>query len=270
MSEHIQPAPDPHAAPTPATLPERTPGVLHERGGFAFGLIIKVGIGLAVIVIVTQIALWRLLAYQEIRNTAPLEGASSLALEDAQRPLSQRLLSVPPPHLEGIERESTLLVVRAGPNEEQRFFAAPTIHVHIKDEPARLFELREGQEVSVTYHLPGGVAGGFGVVTAVNSPPVKAEKEAPKSSIAPRTLTGTIIKIEPRSVEAARQWAEVQMERYDWADRQKEIARIPVADAMEAVLESKAFRSGDNKKGDGRSTLPTRSSSGRGRGGDRP
>ena len=87
---------------------------------------------------------------------------------------------------------------------------------------------------------------------------------------APRTLTGIVVKVEPRSVEAARRWADVQMDRYSWADRAKGVVRIPVATAMEEVLKSREFRSGSLKKSDGRIAPPGRSNSGRGSEGDKP
>jgi hypothetical protein len=87
---------------------------------------------------------------------------------------------------------------------------------------------------------------------------------------ATRVLNATVVKIEPRSVAAARVWAEVQLDRYGWADRPKEIARIPIALAMAEVLKSKEFRSDNTTKGAGRTALPVRSNSGRGSAGDRP
>ena len=271
MSEHIQPSPDPHPAPGAATLPERTPGVSYEKGGFDFRLILRLGFGLIVTVVVVHLAVWWLLVHYEIPNAPPLEGESSLGLDDARRPLGQRLLDVPPPHLEGIERESSLLILRTGESEQQRFYVAPNIHVSIKDRIARLFELREGQAVTITYHMPGGVAGGFGVATSIRSPPVKSTAEtAHELPDATRMLTATVVTVEPRSVEAARAWAEVQMDHYGWADRRKGIVRIPVATAMEEVLKSREFRSDARKKSDGRIAPPGRSNSGRGLGGDKP
>ena len=114
MSEHIQPSPDPHPAARRGGCPERTPGVSYEKSGFDFWLILRVGFGLIVTVVVLQLAVWWLLVHYEIPNAPPLEGESSLALDDARRPLGQRLLDVPPPHLEGIERESSLLILRTG------------------------------------------------------------------------------------------------------------------------------------------------------------
>jgi hypothetical protein len=179
MSEHIQPAPAPHHIPSGDTLPERTPGVLHERGGFNFRLILSVGGGLIITALIIHVAVWWLLSHYEIPHAPPLEGESSLALEDARRPLNQRLLDVPPPLLEGI-------------------------------------------------------------------------------------------RIEPRGVEAARQRAEARMNRYGWADRQQDVAHIPVAVAMEEVLQSKAFRPSEKKKSDGRIAPPARSNSGRGTEGGKP
>src|SRR5262249_18878888 len=152
----------------------------------------------------------------EKSDTLPAGSMSTLALDDARRPLGQRLDTMPPPHLEGIERESSLVILRVDEGKEERFFVAPNVRVRIDEtEKARLFELREGQQVTVAYDMPGGVAGGLGVVTSVTSPPVKAEKRAePELPDVTRTLTGTVIKLEPRSIAAAREWAEVQKDRY--------------------------------------------------------
>ena len=155
---HIPPSPAPQPAPIAATLPERTPGVSYEKSGFDFWLILRVGFGLIVTVVVLHLAVWWLLVQYEIPSAPPLEGESSLGLNNARRPLGQRLLDVPPPHLEGIERQSSLLILRTSESEEQRFYVAPSIHVSIKDRPARLFELREG--AGGDHHLPHARRGG--------------------------------------------------------------------------------------------------------------
>jgi hypothetical protein len=274
MSEHIQPAPGPHTAPVAAAEAHlRTPGVSYEREEFNFRLIIKVGVGLAVMAAVIHLVVWWLLRGLEKTDTLPAGSMSTLALDDARRPLGQRLDNVPPPHLEGIERESSLLILRVDEGKEERFYVTLDVSVRNgENEKARLFELREGQPVTVAYHMPGGVAGGIGVVTSVTSPPVKAEKKAePELPEVSRTLTGTVVKVEPRSIAAAREWAEVQKDRYGWMDRQKEIVHIPVERAMEEVLRSSEFHSKNGKKrGDGRTASPTRSSSGREPRGSKP
>ena len=148
---------------------------------------------------VLQLAVRWLLVHYEIPDLPPRSGESPLGLDDSRRPLGQRLLDVPPPHLEGIERESSLLILRTGEGEQQRFYVAPNIHVTIKGRTARLFELREGQAVTITYHMPGGVVGGLGVATSVRSPPMKADTEtAHERADATRPLTATVVKVEPR------------------------------------------------------------------------
>lgn len=271
MSEQIQPSADPQPAPVAVVPSECTPGVSYEKSGFDFWLILGLGLGLIVTVVVLQLAVRWLLVHDQIPDAPPRPGESSLGLDDSRRPLGQRLLDVPPPHLEGIERESSLLILRAGNGEQQRFHADPDIHVSIKGRTARLFELREGQAVTITYHMPGRVVGGLGVASSVRSPPMKADTEtAHESADATRTLTAIVVKVEPRSVEAARAWADVQMDRYSWADRAKGVVRIPVATAMEEVLKSREFRSVPLKQSDGRIASPGRSNSGRGSGGDTP
>jgi hypothetical protein len=266
MSEHIQQAPGPHALSPATEAHERTPGVSRESDYFDFGLIVKVGIGLAVVAGVIHVALWYLMHGLERVNTQPVGAVSSLALDDARRPLAQRLDNVPPPHLEGFERQSSQLILRVDEDREERFYVALDVKVRLGEkENARLFELREGQPVTVAYPMPGGVAGGIGVVTSVTSPPVKNDRKAqPELPETTRRLTGTVAKLEPRSIVASREWAEVQMERYGWTDRKKEIVHVPIEQAMEDVLKSKEFHAeGGKKKGEGRLALPTRSSSGR-------
>ena len=124
--------------------------------------------------------------------------------------------------------------------------------------------------MTIVYYMPSGIAGGIGVVAAVASPPMKAkatksESEQPDSS---RALLAEIIKVEPHSFAASREWAEVQMKRYGWTDRNDGIVHIPVERAMEGVLQSNEFRAdADKKKGNGRPAIPSRSSSGRTMGG---
>jgi hypothetical protein len=243
MSEHIQPAHDRRdAVPAPPEEHERTPGVLHESEAFAFGLVIKVGIGLAVFIAIVQVVLVGLLGGFEKQHTVPPERISELTREDTARPLNQRVDKVPAPHLEGIERQSSLLEIRTEDGAKQRFVTSADVRVRAgKNDKARLFELRDGQRVTISYYVPGGDGGGIGVVTSVTSPPMKAEQKKAEAELpdASRTLNGEIIRIEPRSIAAARDWAKVQMEHYGWIDRKKEIVHIPVEKAMEEVLRSK-------------------------------
>jgi hypothetical protein len=85
---------------------ERTPGVFHESEAFAFGLILKVGIGLAVVSAVVCVAVAWLLSGLEKHHTVPPGRVSELMQQEAAQPLSRRVESVPAPHLEGIERGS--------------------------------------------------------------------------------------------------------------------------------------------------------------------
>jgi hypothetical protein len=267
MSEHIQPAPGTHPsphAPAAETEAERTPGVAHEKSEFSLRLVLWTGFGLIVTAVIVHVAVWAVFVRDIKSNQLPPGSEPSLAVEDANRPLEERLLDVPPPHLEGIEPESSLLVLRVGEHEDRRFVVGPDTRVRIdKKEKARLFELREGQQVTITYYMPAG-ANGFGIVTSVISPPDKSAKQNEHALPgAMHTLTATVLLIEPRSVAAARQWAEVQMERYSWADRKKEVARIPVTAAMDEVLKEKEFQP-PKKKNDRPLTAPTRTNSGRG------
>ncbi len=256
MSEHIQPAP---AWQTEASRErerpeehERTPGVSHESVAFNFRLILWVGACLALVGVLIHVVVWFLLGDLEKINAVKPGRNSELALEEARRPLGQRVDNVPAPHLEGIERESSLLVVRMSSGEEKRFVTSVDVRVQIRDnKEARLFELREGQEVTLAYYMPGGVGGGLGVVTSIVRPPLPAGKKlqpGPEFAEVLRTFNGKIITIEPRSIAAARDWAEVQSRRYGWIDRNKEIVHIPVAKAMEEVLRSEKARAAAKKK----------------------
>jgi hypothetical protein len=269
MSEHIQPAPGPHVPPAAAAAAAHahTPGVAYESEKFDFRLVLWVGAGLVAVAVVIHVAVWWLLGGLEKINAKPAGSISELALDDATKPLGQRIDKVPTPHLEGIERGGSLIVILTENGEEGRFYGSPDLRVRIdNNEKANLFELCQGQRVSLTYYFPGGVEGGLGVVTAVTSPRVKAKQKKPSSELpdATRTINGTILRIEAHSIGTAREWAEAQMERYGWIDREKGIVHIPIDRAMDEVLKSKEFRPAKNqKKGEGRLALPSRSSSGR-------
>jgi len=163
-----------HGGLTPPTLSdehERTPGVLHESEAFDFRLVIWVGVGLTVVGILTHFVVGGLLGGLEKRHTVPPLAVSELAKEDAERPLGQRVDNMPVPHLEGIERESSLLEILTDNGEKQRFFTSVDVRVQIgSNEKARLFELGEGQRVTLAYFAPGGAGGGLGVVTSITSP----------------------------------------------------------------------------------------------------
>jgi hypothetical protein len=246
MSEHIQSAPEAASRERePPEEHENTPGVSHESAAFNFRLVIWVGVGLAAVGISVHVVLWWLLGGLERFNAVPTGRVSELAPEDATRPLGQRVDSVPGPHLEGIERESSLVVLRTEDGEEKRFYTSVDVRIRANNEDARLFDLREGQRVTIVYYMPGGAGGGLGVVTSITSPLVQVElkKSGPEVPEASETLNGEIIKIEPRSTAEMRRWAEVQSKRYGWIDREKEIVHIPVEKAMEEVLRSKKLGS---------------------------
>ncbi len=256
MSEHIQPASGGRQPPDSAhqgvnTLrsPEehlRTPGVFRESEHFDFRLIIMVGVGLLVVAAIVHFTVAGLLSGLEKVHTVPPGHIPDLVKEDATQPLNQRIDRVPAPHLEGIERASSLLEIRTADGERQRFCTSVDVRVRIgNNEKARLFDLREGQRVTLSYYMPGGDGGALGVVTSITSPPLKAERKraGPELPDASRTLNGEIIRIEPRGITAARDWAEVQMEHYGWVDRDKGIVHIPVEKAMEEVLRSKELGS---------------------------
>lgn len=247
MSEQIQPTPSSHSAAAALAPPEATPGVAHESTDFNFRLIVSVGVGLAVVGMLIHVAVWGLLKEYEVHNAPPAENASELAMADALRPLPKRLIEMPPPHLEGIERENSRLILGVD-GAEQRFYVAPDVKVYIEKKETELFELREGQTVSITYYWPGGVAGGLGIITSIVSPPTDSDTR--NDSVEPRatqTRRGTVFKIEPHNPAAARAWARAQMRRYEWVDRKKEIARIPISVAMDEVLQSKEFRQASKK-----------------------
>jgi hypothetical protein len=256
MSEHVQPASGgrqpldaAHQEVNTPRSPEehpRTPGVFRESEAFDFRLIIMVGVGLLVVAAVVHFTVAGLLGGLEKVHTVPPDRIPDLVKEDAAQPLNQRIDKVPVPHLEGIERASSLLEIRSEDGERQRFCTSVDVHVRIGDNhKAQLFELREGQHVTLSYYMPGGDGGTLGVVTSITSPPLKAErkKAGPELPDASRTLNGEIIRIEARSIAAARDWAEVQMEHYGWVDRDKGIVHIPVEKAMEEVLRSKELGS---------------------------
>lgn len=250
MSEHIQSAPTVADSRSESEHAHRgiahpsTPGVSHESEAFNFRLILWVAIGLAAVGLGVHIGVGLLLGGLEERNAKPPATVSELALEDAKQSLGRRVDVMPGPHLEGIERESSILVIRTEEGDEKRFLTSANLHVLIVGkEKARLFDLREGQRVTLAYYMPGGVGGGLGIVTSVTSPPVESGKKEANSELpdVTRTLNGEILKIEPRGIAEARQWAEARRERYGWIDRDKEIVHIPVEKALEQVLRSKEF-----------------------------
>jgi hypothetical protein len=261
MSEHIQPAPGSH--PLPAAPPPHTPGVAHEDTDFNFRLIIWIGVWLAVAAVVIHLAVWWLFEDWRAAKAEQEAGKSALALQDGRRPLGERLLGVPEPRLEGIEPETSLLFLKVE-DEERIFFVgqSPDVHINGEKEKAGLFKLTEGQAVTITYEVPNSdVAGSVPQVVALTSPPEKETGSNGDKRM--HRLTGTVVRIEPRSIQAMRSWAEAQLTRYGWADRRKGVARIPVALAMEEVLRKKEFQGAGTADKDRRKGLPSRANSGR-------
>lgn len=120
MSEHIQSAPDVRNAASTVETPERTSGVSHENEAFDFRLILWVGGGLAGTILLVLVVIWLVLGDLEEYNAVPPGRISELALEEAARPLGERLDKVPGPRLEGIEREGRANSIAAA---RQRFEA---------------------------------------------------------------------------------------------------------------------------------------------------
>ncbi len=274
MSEHIQTSLSQHGSVSAAQSgePERTPGVVHEREEFSFRLILWTGLALILAVGAVICTVGWISSGLQRYNVQPYDRASAFAVEDANRTLSQRLDGVPTPHLEGIERESSVLVVRTDDDEEKRLFAAPVVRVRIgKEQHARLYDLREGQRATLTYRIPSGLGGGPNVVVAIVSPPEGTTISVDDGADSFRSVWATILKIEPRSIAAAREWAEARMNRYGWIDREKRIAHIPIHKAMDTVLDSDEFR-GDAKNPKRRNLgrVPSRANSGRGTEGGKP
>jgi hypothetical protein len=179
MNEQTRQPIEDHPAHAESAADVRNPDVSHEKSGFDFSLIAWVGLALIAAVGLVQASVWWLLVGYEEPHAPPALAESSLALASAREPLAQRLRDVPPPHLDGLERDRG-------------------------------------------------------------------------------------------SIAAARQRAEALLDSFGWADRQKEVARIPIALAMEEVLKSKEFRSEKSKNGAGRDAPLSRANSGRKATGGRP
>jgi len=105
-----------------------------------------------------------------------------------------------------------------------------------------LYNLLPGTEVLLTYLDPQGLYGRPRVIRIEVVGGAPAGSERPTEGGA-HTVAGKIKRIDPESGPDIRQAGEADLSRYGWVDRKKEIAHIPIDQAMQFLVERHMLKS---------------------------
>ena len=171
MSEHhsgrrpTRPVP----APVLTALQAHAPGVSYKKGGFDFWLILKLGLGLIVTVVVLQLAVWWLL-YRSLRCPTRRRFWASRPW-DWTMPAGRSANVCSTCHRRTWRASNARAACSSWhpAKASSRGFTSPRISTSAsRTGPLASSGLREGQAVTIAYHVPGEERfGGLGVATSV-------------------------------------------------------------------------------------------------------
>jgi hypothetical protein len=229
----------------PGSAPERG----YETQDASISTIVFTGCILVAFGIVSLVAVWGLYRhFQRRANRANRELNERLPLVHSE--LEQRLAAMnkrpPHPRLEGFEPAHARVVLETAEGKEQNFYVDTPITVVRRqggeEKLLDLYDLLPGTEVSLTYQDPQGVYGRPRVVR------IEVGGEAPGAPAGPTeggllSVGGEIKKIDPESGPDFRAAAEADLGRAGWVDRKKDIAHIPIEQAMQILVDRHLLKS---------------------------
>jgi hypothetical protein len=213
--------------------------------------IVLVGCALVAAAVVIHIGVWGLFDYLKRRadraNQARMARLPVVRAEMAQREagLARR---PPQPRLEAFEPTHARIILETADGQEHVFYVDTPVTVvrraeggEEKVEP-NLYDVLPGTEVSLTYLDPQGLYGRPRVIR------IEVGGEAPGDADRPReggvrTVAGKIKRIDPESGPDIRQAGEADLGRYGWVDRKKDVAHIPIDQAMRLLVERHMLKS---------------------------
>jgi hypothetical protein len=199
---------------------------------------------------VIHVGLWGFFEYLKQRESAA---------KTSDLPLVQGEMNQLPaqPRLEAFEPTHARIVLRTDDGEERVFYDDGNLTVEQIPESGeksslKLYAVRPGDQVSLTYLRPPGFTGGEGVSleSQVTRDRVVRIETGPGRSPAGRnaetgliTVAGTIVRIDPTSGPDMREAAEARLERYGWVDEKKQVAHIPIDEAMHILADNHLLES---------------------------
>jgi hypothetical protein len=271
----------PHVQPDVGPPPPEPhhPEVQHEHSDVNVRAILWSGAFIVVLAAVTHVVVWLMFLGYQKREEVRDARITPMFKELNEEPLPERLLAVPPPRLEGFEPAATLLVVRKDNGEEVRLDLDPNAEIEFGEPPnvqkgKKGYDLSEGMYVSVVYRPEVG----HNVVLAVQFPPGDVLSGAPSGQRRDVNwgVYGTIVRLDPKSINERRAWAEERLKHFGPVPDDKKAVRIPLGDAMRLILEYGPLKKEYLPAADGKDPaagqrsrlMPTQTNSGRGRTGE--
>lgn len=234
----------------PDAAPPDPPG--YEARDANLTTIVFVGCVLVASAVVIHVAVWGLFRYFSERDNRTKTSDLPLVRAEMNR-LPAR------PRLEAFEPAHAGVVLRTDDGEEQFFYVdANNLTVQRvprqgKRSPLGLYALRPGTEVALTYARPQGLTGGDGAppgedqVTRYRA--VRIETGPGRAGAGPAdesgliTVTGRLVRIDPTSGPDMREAAEARLGRYGWVDEKKQVAHIPIDEAMKILVKDRLLKS---------------------------
>jgi len=217
----------------PKPQPEH-PEVGHEHSDVnARGILWTAGIMVAVAAVL-HVVVWGLFVYFQDREHGRYPNVNRQLAETNQQPVAELVPEIPAPRIEGIDARATQLILRTEEGETLLLDVPVDVLVEQQGKDVSAFDLPEGAEVAVVYELRGG----RNRVISVFSPPHGHEGEF-KYHRDKQTARGKVVHVEPKDIALRRAWSEAQLSHYGWADQKAGLARIPIQDAMSALLSGK-------------------------------
>jgi hypothetical protein len=221
-----------HADPPPP--PDGEPPVKHETSDGNLTTVVFVGCVLVVVAVVVHVGIWGL--FQSWKERDERAKKSNLPLVQAE--LNKLPAS---PRLEAFEPARAWLYFETEDGKEQAFYVDTDVTVERvpkEGKPTRihLFDLRPGTPASLTYSEPQLLPGRERALRIEVGDGRGADRGGPAET-GLVTVTGKVSRIEPTSGPDKREAAEVRLRQYGWVDEKKQVAHIPIDEAMKLVLD---------------------------------
>jgi hypothetical protein len=224
----------------PAHAPADDPPVKHETRDANIATIVFVGCILVVSAVVIHVGLWGLYKYWEERDNAAKTSDLPLVKEEMNQLPAQ-------PRLEAFQPNRAWVFLGVAGDQEVSFYVDTPITVERvsregKREPLDLFELRPGTAVALTYSETQGLPGRPRVVRIETGEGLAVGKGRPtEAGLA--TVNGALARVAATGGPDMRVAAETRLRQYGWVDRKKQVAHIPIDEAMKIVVDRGLLKS---------------------------
>jgi hypothetical protein len=238
----------------PAPAPADDPPVKHETRDANISTIVFVGCILVAAAVVIHVGLWGLYHYWEERDDLAKTSHLPLVKEEMNQLPAQ-------PRLEAFQPNRAWVFLGVAGDEEVSFYVDTPITVERvsregRREPLDLFALRPGTAVALTYSETQGLPGRPRVVRIETGEGLAVGQGRPTEA-GLVTVNGQLARVVPTGGPDMRKAAEEQLRHYGWVDRKKQVAHIPIDEAMKIVVDRRLLKSAPaGEEGKGRPENP--------------